>query len=538
MRIYIKAPAEYYVKTIEDLLRIFFPRVELVFLESDFTKSDTSDCPINFSTAEKERADSGQTFEDSLLDEAVLSFREEEANFQGKPVTWTVEACLQFNEKRALARKQLPESFIPEEELNLRRRLIRRATLCVLEEVTGIKAGPWGILTGLRPTKIVHRLLDQGWNTKQAIKELVQQYALDSGKARLLVEIAQRQRPFLLSQKEVRQLVSIYVGIPFCPTRCLYCSFPGYALPRSGNLVELFLQALMKEIQAVGAALRERGIQVQSIYIGGGTPTSISAGQLEILLSSLRENIPLFFAAPGRGEFSVEGGRPDTLDLEKLRIIKAAGVNRLCINPQTMQDRTLKLIGRKHLTADTLQAYAWARQVGIECINMDVILGLPGESVQDVRASLDMISHLQPENLSVHTLAIKRASRLKQEREQWSLPAAEEVEKMLEISQEATADLGMHPYYLYRQKYILANLENIGYARPGWESIYNIQVMEERQTIIGLGGGAGSKWVNPADWTLVNTYNPRDPQNYTERIQEIIQKKIERIKGFSAVFVE
>ena len=520
MKIWVQAADEYYAKVVADLVRLFFPQFEIV-----------SPVPGNLSDFKDSLPEQNSVLLQNLA--AILSFMEQNVNSEtGESL---IAVSIQADGRKALAQARLEKPVEGQEQVNLKRRLMRRLTLQVLQEITGTEAGPWGILTGIRPSKVVHRRLDQGWKPEQIEGELIQEYALDRIKAQLLVEVAQRQRPFLRSGADIPHLVSIYVGIPFCPSRCLYCSFPSYTWPRKGNLVELFLSALIREIQTVGTELRRADIGVQSIYVGGGTPTSLLPEQLSRLLAALRGNLPIYsweqWDQSRYGEFTVEAGRPDTLDAERLEVMKESGVNRLSINPQTMQDRTLNLIGRKHSAAETIRAYQLARQIGFNCLNMDVILGLPGETAEDVAFTLKTLSKLQPDNLSVHTLAIKRASRLKEEREQWILPGTKEVETMSCISQAAAASMGMQPYYLYRQKNILGNLENVGYARPGWENIYNIQVMEERQTIIGLGGGAGSKWVNRQDFTLTNTYNPKDPQNYVDRIEEILGKKIDRIRS-------
>lgn len=557
MKLRVKAPKEYYLKVVADLVRLFFPRVEIIGLV-DQRLND-----LFTSTVEEEEIQKGEGLlcfaEVIKTDKVKIETDEERENAVLDSASRTLVVSLQMPGKRAVARVPIPKLIPGDESVNVRRRLIRRATLQVLEEITGQSAGPWGILTGIRPTKIVHRRLDQGWEAEQVADELCRDYRLEPTKAKLLVQVAQRQRPFLLSRAAASRLVSVYIGIPFCPTRCLYCSFPGYPLPRNGQIVGAFLQALLQEIQCVGAELQHQGIGVQSIYVGGGTPTSLTADQLRQLLFALRENLPFSRIKQQQttktnlgdicrknevtptgeppltkiGEFTVEAGRPDTLDQARLAAMQEAGVNRLSINPQTMQDKTLRLIGRPHSAADTEHAFELARRFGFSFINMDVILGLPGETSGDVAVTLEKIGQLGPENLSVHTLAIKRASRLNEQREQWVLPGVEEVEAMVQISQAAAVSQGMEPYYLYRQKHILGNLENVGYCRPGWESVYNIQVMEERQTIIGLGGGAGSKWLNPADWTLTNTYNSKDPLDYIQRIDEIIRKKIDRIQGLS-----
>jgi oxygen-independent coproporphyrinogen-3 oxidase len=522
---------------VADLIRLFFPQFKLMpekLGAGDSTKAvDLAESQNPGPKPASSVSRMTDETEEPATPKALLEIMEASGEGNAKP--GQVSVRLQLNERQALAQAKLAKPGPGEDPVNLKRRLIRKLTLQVLEEVTGLKAGPWGILTGIRPSKVVHRRFDQGWKPAQIITELTEEYRLDSGKAELLVEVAKRQRPFLRTGMESPHLVSIYAGIPFCPSRCLYCSFPSYALTQKGNLAEPFLNALLQEIETVGIELRRAGIQVQSIYLGGGTPTALNSEQLRRLLAKLTGELPIYlresWPQSRAGEFTVEAGRPDTLDHARLAVLREAGVNRLSINPQTMHDRTLRLIGRKHTAAETLTAFAAARDFGFNCLNMDIILGLPQETASEVAKTLEIIAQLQPDNLSVHTLAIKRASQLKEEREQWLLPEPAEVEAMYRLSQAAAAGMGLKAYYLYRQKNILGNLENVGYARPGWENVYNIQVMEERQTIIGLGGGAGSKWLNRHDLTLTNTYNPKDPQNYLERIEEIQTKKIDRIRG-------
>ncbi|MDD2421739.1 MAG: coproporphyrinogen dehydrogenase HemZ [Heliobacteriaceae bacterium] len=409
---------------------------------------------------------------------------------------------------------------------NLRRRLCKLALLRALEDFSGRPVDSWGILTGVRPTKIAHRLLDQGVPLAAVYQYLLADYAVHPAKAGLLLAVAQSQRSFFLSKEQVRTLVGVYIGIPFCPTRCLYCSFPSYELARYKGWVVPFLGALHREIAAVGTAIRQAGQQVQNIYIGGGTPTVLSLSQLAALLEWVHAHL----GSAATVEYTVEGGRPDTLNREKMALLRRYGVNRLSINPQSMNDATLARIGRGHRMADVVNGVGLAREAGFPVINMDVILGLPGETAEMVGETLDRLAELRPENLTSHTMAIKRASRLTAEREQWVLPAAPEVAAMVGAVQERTRRWGMVPYYLYRQKRILANLENVGYALPGRECIYNIQMMEERQTIWGLGAGAATKIFGVTQGCLTETWhNPKEPKNYVDRIEEIIRRKLEKL---------
>lgn len=403
------------------------------------------------------------------------------------------------------------------------RRQVRLLSYRLLVKALG-RTSPWGILTGVRPTKIVHRLLDQGLEQDKVLEILQTDYALAENKAKLLQEVALIQRPFLPKSPFQEKQVGIYIGIPFCPSRCSYCSFPAYALPSHQTLVQDYLDLLVEEIRHVGQALKENRIRASSIYVGGGTPTSLDLNQLEVLLKVIDRNLRF----KETKEFTVEAGRPDTLNYEKIRLLKDYRVDRVSINPQTMQEHTLKAIGRNHMVKDIYRAMELVRKVGFKSINMDMILGLPGETVEDVADTLNKIFQLAPDEITVHTLAIKRASSLKQENPQ-NLPSVQVVTQMSQLSQQRIKEMGYRPYYLYRQKRVLANLENVGYAKPGKECLYNIQIMEERQSIIGLGVGAGSKYVNPRDFSLTAEYNPKDILDYLRRGAELIRRKIDKV---------
>jgi len=410
---------------------------------------------------------------------------------------------------------------IPGDERKHLKRLTKLALFRLLCRYTKTVPGPWGILTGIRPTKIVHRLLDLNWQNDDIIDYLTTGYDMAFQKARLLVEIALRQRPYILTEQQAARMVCIYLGIPFCPTRCAYCSFPAYPVDRYTGMVEPFLKALEGEMAAIGRFLAAEGISVQTIYIGGGTPTVLDRVQLARVMRVMRE----FLVSDDTVEITLEAGRPDTLDAEKLKAVREY-ITRLSINPQSMNPETLCRIGRRHTPGDILDAVNTARELGYNNINMDIIIGLPGETVKHVNRTMEEISKLKPENFTVHTLAVKRASRINETRADFDLPPGDEVEKMLQLVMETARNMDMHPYYLYRQKKMVGPLENIGYTRAGFDCIYNIEIIEERQTIIGLGGGAGSKFVEPGTWLLTSHYNPKDPENYIERIDELIARKI------------
>ena len=380
---------------------------------------------------------------------------------------------------------------------------------------------PWGIMTGIRPTKIVHRYRDTDMPDAEIKQTIMDEYFLREDKAALLMEVTERQRPFLLTPQEAKETVSIYLSIPFCPTRCHYCSFPSFCLPKP-HLQEEYLSHLIAECHAVGEALSAKGIQVQTVYIGGGTPTSIHAMQLERLLQNVHSAFGSHFA-----EFTVEAGRPDTITEEKLQLLHDHHVGRISINPQTFSQHTLDTIGRRHSVQDIFDVYAMAREIGFDCINMDLIAGLTGETTDDFRHSLAQISVLKPENVTVHTLAIKRTSKL--DRADFNDAQGDTVSAMNAYLQQWLKTEKYVPYYLYRQKQMIGDMENTGFCLPGKESLYNILMMEERQTIFGLGVGSATKYVNPNDWTLTQHNNPKDLYFYNQRIDELIENKMMQI---------
>jgi oxygen-independent coproporphyrinogen-3 oxidase len=404
---------------------------------------------------------------------------------------------------------------------NQEKRLIKKLFYQTMQKAGNFPGSPWGILTGVRPAKLAHRLLDQNMPPPEAAAYLREHYLIDGDKSKLLVQTALNQRHFLLSQGEAKRKIGIYIGIPFCATRCDYCSFPAYPLAKMQGIKEQFLVALHQEITAVSEFLAKKGIIVQHIYLGGGTPTSITVSEIDNLLNLINSSL----RSKETVEVTVEAGRPDTLSKEMLTVLAEQQVTRISVNPQTLQNKTLQLIGREHTAEDFWDAYLLAKSMGIPIINVDLIIGLPGEKAEDVAKTITELRKVELDNLTIHSLAFKRASRLLEMGVHQSSEEADEIAVMAKLAKDYAADQGMIPYYLYRQKRISGLGENIGYCRPGLECIYNIQVMEERQTIIGLGGGAGSKWVNPEDWTLIASYNPKDPATYIANIGTIIDRK-------------
>ena len=382
---------------------------------------------------------------------------------------------------------------------------------------------PWGALTGVRPVKLPARALLAGKTPKQAQKELEKEYFVTPARAKLAVDCAQASVEAQRSLKPGQ--VSLYIGIPFCPTRCAYCSFVSADVGRTLKLVEPYVEGLLREVEETGRVLEEAGLSVYSFYMGGGTPTTLSAEQLDRLLFQCEDCLPL----AGCVEFTVEAGRPDTITREKLEVLARHGIGRISINPQTLEDQVLEAIGRKHSVGDIGAAYELARAVGFNCINMDLIAGLPWDTVDGFRRSLEGVLALGPENITVHTLALKKGSRLMEEGGR--IPSGDEVAIMLDFSRELLITQGYIPYYLYRQKYMSGSLENVGWAKPGTESLYNIVMMEELHTVVSLGAGGVTKLIAPGN--ILRLTNPKFPQEYLSGFDKVLGQKAQ-IKTFYA----
>lgn len=377
---------------------------------------------------------------------------------------------------------------------------------------------PWGILTGIRPTKIVYDMLESGTDEKTIRDIMDKEYLCSGDNIDLSIDIANRERR-LLHEIDYKNGYSLYIGIPFCPSTCLYCSFPSFSAERFADRIEGYLDALEKEIKYGSTCFP--GKKLICVYLGGGTPTSLTALQLDRLLGLIRKQYDFTYVK----EFCVEAGRPDSITKEKLEVLKKWGVNRISINPQSMQQKTLDLIGRRHTVEQVEEAFLLARQTGFDNINMDIIIGLPKETPEDVKDTLYKIGRLDPESLTVHTLAVKRAARLNIEKENYRGLQAVDVPEMLKISMEFAKKNGYFPYYLYRQKNMADNLENIGYAKTGREGLYNILIMEEKQTILALGAGAFSKFVFYDENRIERVENVKNLTDYIERIDEMIERK-------------
>lgn len=391
-------------------------------------------------------------------------------------------------------------------------RLVKRNLYRLFCTHFSMPAASWGILHGVRPTKIVHRYIEAGLNRQAIIGRLLEDYEVSIEKASYMTDMAFRQRSFLQTSDE--KTVSVYVGIPFCRSRCLYCSFPAYILPKSQKL-SVFFEAWVKDLLAAKAAIKQYGLKVQNIYVGGGTPTSLSNLDFERMLTLVEE---AFYGSCTR-EFTVEAGRPDTITPEKVLSMRQHRVSRVSVNPQTMQERTLQRIGRAHTPQDIVHMVHLLRENGDFSINMDIILGLPGETRWDASDTIHQVIALNPDSLTLHSLALKRGSKLKMNLKDYELPADDEVQVMFHVTMNQVLKAGYFPYYLYRQGYMSGQLENVGCARPGAESMYNMQIMDEHQTILGIGCAATSKIMNFRTKRLKASFNAKDLDTYLRDVE-------------------
>ncbi len=393
---------------------------------------------------------------------------------------------------------------------------VRSAVYHMLKEKTG-QHFPWGMLTGIRPAKTINTYMDMGLTKDESIKKMIETYEMSPEKAELAATVATAERSIL--EKADKNGISLYIGIPFCPTRCLYCSFTSYPIDIYKTKVDGYVEALIKELKFLGE--KAQGKRLDSIYIGGGTPTSLTAEQLDKIMAAVSETFDLSNIL----EYTVEAGRPDTITAEKLKVIKKNGASRISVNPQTMNDETLRLIGRKHTVDDIKRVFYEARSIGHDNINMDLILGLPGEGEAEVKNTMEEIKKLSPESLTVHTLAVKRASRLKETLGEYDLAKAMLMENILGLSAKGAAEMGLAPYYMYRQKNMLGSFENVGYAKKGFESIYNVVIMEETQSIYAAGAGASTKLYDPETDRIERIFNVKNVDEYIGRIDEMIDRK-------------
>ena len=430
--------------------------------------------------------------------------------------TWlTATATVTWKGKTARASRRLPVSQAG--DVRLRRRILQQSYFLAATAVLGVTP-PWGALSGVRPTKLTTWHMQAGGTEASADRMLRDVYFVTPERRRLAVDCS---RHTLEAASRLRPKdLSVYIGIPFCPTRCAYCSFVSQSIEKFGSYLEPYLEALLKEIAYTGQKLRESGWTIRSLYMGGGTPTTLDSRQMARLMDAIGANFDLSQCL----EFTVEGGRPDTLDAGKLRTIRQHGADRMSINPQTMVDTVLRACGRPHKAADILRAYGEAVDAGFQAINMDLIAGLPEDTVEGFCGSLDQVAALKPSNITVHTLALKKGADLFEKRAH--LPSAEEVTEMVAYANKTLSALGYKPYYLYRQKYMSGSFENVGWSRDGMDCLYNIYMMEEIHTILSLGGGGMNK-VNLPNGRLTRFHNPKFPEQYIEMLPSVLEQKKE-----------
>ena len=402
----------------------------------------------------------------------------------------------------------------PLDQKRQEKRALKRAVYALMQRIKPTEM-PWGSLTGIRPTKLLRELCERVGD-EEAVRQFSEVFSVRIDKLRLAATINAVQKPIIESVRS--NDVDVYIGIPYCKTRCLYCSF-GAEIAKK-NAIDEYLPYLYRDIENGARIVRDGGHRVRAVYLGGGTPTVLSADELDALLT----HFEACYGTYGT-ECTVEAGRPDTITREKLAVLRSHGVGRISINPQTMSDETLRRIGRAHTAAEIREAFALARSMGFSSINMDLICGLPGETVADFERTLTEIKALRPDNLTVHTLAIKRSSRLKEQLDRWPLPARGDVETMIDMGFSAAKEIGLWPYYMYRQKYQNGNLENVGYAADGKLCVYNVDMMEETTSILAHGAGAMTKRVFDRENRVERIPNPKDVLTYGAKLDLLDRQK-------------
>lgn len=471
---------------------------------------------------------SGGTAEHGTVDQKVCLFLEMEE--LSSKADGRILACL-FNEKGELLGKR--ESHGTPDDRRAYKNQIKRVIFFLFEDVYCKedkmeeeyripKVPAWGILTGVRPTKLPMEYLNMGWKDEEIFSFLKKEYLCSDEKLSLAISIAKTEKK-LLEPVDLKDGYSLYIGIPFCPTTCHYCSFASFSMERFSAMVPDYLEALHKEIENTAGLMKGR--KLTCVYFGGGTPTTLSAGQLKELILHVKKAFPMEDVL----EFTVEAGRPDTITEEKLRVLLECGVTRISINPQTMQQKTLDLVGRNHSVEQIRKSMEMARTLGFDNINMDLIVGLPQEGVEDVRDTLEQIKQMKPDSLTVHSMVLKRAAKLNLMMTVRETTDADVMEDMVELGMQYAKEMGLLPYYMYRQKNAQGSRnqsrDNIGYAAPGKEGIYNIIIMEELQSILALGAGATTKFMDAATGRIERADNVKSIKDYIERIDEMIERK-------------
>ena len=398
---------------------------------------------------------------------------------------------------------------------------IRRFIFICLRELTN-DIYPWGILIGIRPSKIALKLLKEGNTEEEVINIFKERYLAHEDKAKLCIDVARAEERIVNKDKNN---IAVYIGMAFCPTRCVYCSFTANPIAAHKKMVMPYIEALIKEINGMSSYIKEKNLNIESVYFGGGTPTSVNDEEFAMVMKEIYDN---FIKDNNVKEFTVECGRPDSINKNKLQTMKDYKVNRISINPQTMNDKTLKLIGRNHTSEDIIEKFNMARNLGFEHINMDLIIGLPGEGYEEFLNTKNEIIKLKPDSITIHGLALKRGSAMYENfvlKKGIEVTLQDEIIKMYAETKNLGDSLGLSPYYMYRQKNMVGNMENLGYAKKGKECIYNIQMIEEKQTIIALGAAAVSKVVFLEEDRLERFPNLKDLHEYIRRIDEMIKRK-------------
>ncbi len=417
-----------------------------------------------------------------------------------------------YSGKAAVSRSAFSDAIV---EQRLRQRAAKlsfyRAGLKKLD-----KKPVWGALSGIRPGKLMSDLLESGLSDRAALSRFVKLYDASPERAELCLHTAHASRR--VTEKLGKKDICLYLGVPFCPTRCAYCSFVSQSVEKSMKLIPPFVDALMEDMEATAEVVRSLGLNVIAVYLGGGTPTTLSADQLERVMSALHERFDLRNCR----EITVEAGRPDTISRDKLLVMRRWGVSRVSVNPQTMNDRVLEAIGRRHTAEDVLKALGLVREVGGFEVNMDLIAGLPEDDPESFSRTMDAVLALEPENITVHTLSLKKGSRITLESTR--IPTADEVAEMVDISRARLTEAGYAPYYLYRQKFMSGGLENVGWGKPGRDNLYNICIMEELCSIIAMGAGASTKLVTGTG-RLERFFAPKYPAEYISDIGKTCAKK-------------
>ena len=439
-----------------------------------------------------------------------------------KYTTSVTQICYNGTGGKGIARVIIDPNMDEYEKERLRQRAVKLSFFKAAQKVTG--ATPtWGALTGIRPAKLAAGYLEKGMTPRQVDHLLRDTYSVSETRRELCIEAAQAG---LKAKADLKpEDISLYIGIPFCPTRCAYCSFVSQAVEKSFGLMEPYLEVLLGEITQAAQMVKDLGLNIKSFYMGGGTPTTLSAGQMDRLLTHLNQSFDLSRCA----EYCIEAGRPDTIDREKLRVLLDHGCDRISVNPQSLEDGVLRAIGRRHTAADIEKTMALAMSMGFRHVNMDLIAGLPADTPQGFRRTLDKCLSFGADNITVHTLALKKGSRILLEGQK--IPTAEEVGQMLDHSISALRGANFHPYYLYRQKYMSGSFENIGWCISGAEGLYNIYIMEELHSILSLGAGGSTKMVDPAAGRIERVFHAKYPNEYITR-PEKIQKNLEEFAAF------